>query len=480
MKSRFSTGTISDRDLAAMCGGELWRSAGDDCRFSGICTDSREADAETVFVALRGERVDGHDYISAVLEAGCRCILCEHRTDALENSDVSVILVRESECALATLASSFKAGISAKTVAVTGSVGKTTTKEMTAAVLSCRFHTYRTEGNYNSVIGMPLTVLQIPAETDYAVLEMGMSGFGEIERMSATAEPEIAIITNIGTSHLEKLGTRENICRAKLEILCGLKRDGILLLNGDEPLLENVRGKSYRTLYVSTFRENADFFAKNIRVEPGRTLFDVCYDGRTVTDLCVRVMGRHNVYAALFAFATGILSGMTEEEIRAGLLLFEATGMRQHLIHVGSITLIEDCYNAAPESMNAAIDVLDEYCSRIAGRSIAVLGDMRELGEDSPALHRMVGKHLAEKRISNLFTIGKDGYQIAVGARQAGMSPSHIVKNKEIEEYESLCEEILAELEPGDVILIKASRAVGAERIAEYLKDHLESENQTI
>ena len=473
MKIRFSINQISFGTLARLCGGELHQGALGEVAVRYICTDSREADRETVFVALRGERVDGHDFIPMALARGCRCVICEHRTEELEGSDATAIVVGDSELALSRLANNYRNYLHCRTVAVTGSVGKTTTKDLTASVLSVGTHAAKTQGNHNSLVGMPLSMVSIPTDSDWAVLEMGMSSFGEIERLSIAAEPDIAIITNIGSSHMEMLGSRENICRAKLEILSGLKPGGILILPLDEPLLKNVCGKSYRTVYVSLFCENADFLAQNIRVENDRTVFDIVYADGVAKDLAIRILGKHNVYAALYAFAVGKLAGLSDEQIREGLLQYVPDGMRQHIYGMGKITVIEDCYNASPESMIAAVDVLTEYCRRTGRRSVAVLGDMLELGADSPALHRSVGEYLAEKRVDRLYTVGKGGNQIAVGARQRGMPKLHISQNACSDRLDDTAEALLEGLEDGDVVLFKASRSVGAERIIATLRDRV-------
>ena len=473
MKIHFSINQISFGTLARLCGGEFYPGIPGRMAVESLCTDSREADAETAFVALRGEHVDGHDFIGAALARGCRLVICEHRTEELAASDASAIVVNDSELALSKLANGYRQYLSCKTVGVTGSVGKTTTKDLIASVLSMKTETFSTPGNHNSLVGMPLSMLEIPPRSQWSVLEMGMSEFGEIERLSITAEPQIAVITNIGSSHMESLGSRENICRAKLEILCGLRTGGTLLLSGDEPLLEKVGGKSYRTLYVSILRENADFFAKNIRVEPNLTYFDIVWSGGEAKDLCIRIMGRHNVYAALYAFAVGILAGIDEDAIRRGLYAYQPRGMRQHIYPFRDITIVEDCYNASPESMIAAVDVLGEYSRRTGSRSIAVLGTMLDLGSDSPALHRKVGEHLPKKKIDRLFTLGQEADQIAVGALQKGMTNGQIEMNSCADDAEKTAQALLSELKKGDVVLFKASRAIGMERVIDYLKERL-------
>lgn len=456
--------------MALLCGGTLWNIQYGNVTVNGICTDSHEADAETVFCALHGERVDGHDFIPTSLEGGCRCVLCEQSCEAIEEKHAAAIVVKDTELALAILANAMRQELGCGVIGVTGSVGKTTTKDLIASVLSVKGKTFRTEGNRNSVVGMPLSVTEIPKDAQWAVLEMGMNHFGEIERLSVTAEPDVAVITNIGSAHMELLGSRENICRAKLEILCGLRRGGTLLLNGDEPLLKKVSGKSYRTLYVSTICEKAHFFAKNIRVEEGCTRFDLVWQEGEVQDLTLYVMGRHNVYAAMFAFAIGWMNGMTVEEIREGLAAYTPNGLRQHLTRHGDWMLMEDCYNASPESMKAALDVLAEYSSFANRRCVAVLGEMLELGDGSAAMHREVGAYAAQKRIDCLVTLGKGGAQIALGARQKGMGASRIRQQSEEQEPQQTAELLKSLLLPGDVVLFKASRAVGAERIVEALK----------
>lgn len=474
MKTRFSINQISFGTLSRMCGGELRQGSLGEVAVRYICTDSREADAETAFVALRGERVDGHDYIPYALKNGCRCVICERRTPELENSEATAIVVNDTELALSRLACNYRSYLHCKTVAVTGSVGKTTTKDLVASVLSVGKSVSKTPGNHNSLVGMPLSMIALPSDCEWSVLEMGMSGFGEIERLSITAQPDIAIITNIGSSHMEMLGSRENICRAKLEILSGLKENGVLILSGDEPLFKGIQGKSYRTVYVSTLSEKADFYAKNIKVETDRTVFDVVHGGRTYSDLSIRILGKHNVYAALYAFAVATIAGLDEEQIRTGLLRYTPDGMRQHIYDKGQITVLEDCYNASPESMIAAVEVLRQYCQNTGRRSVAVLGDMLELGSDSPALHRSVGAYVAERKIDKLFTVGKKASQIAVGARQSGMSKQKIAQNEDAENLKKTAEQLESYLCKGDVVLIKASRGVGAEKILEYIKTNFD------
>ena len=462
---------ITAHALARMCRGVLQNEENSNVQIYSLCTDSREADENTAFFALVGERVNGHDYIPAAISAGCRCIISQEPVSPeIIGENVALIAVKDSEMALSYMASAQLQGRSYPVVAVTGSVGKTTTKDMIASVMQEGKKTYVSSGNHNSVIGMPLSAMEIPTDCECAVLEMGMSDFGEIERMSLAAEPDIAVITNIGTSHMEALGDRRGICRAKLEVLCGLKKGGYLILNGDEPLLANISGRSYHTLYVSLTRPNADFFAQNIRVELGGTYFEVVHKGTTYPDFYIPVSGRHNVWAALYAFAVGTLQGLSPEQIKNGFAHFRPADMRQAITNFDRMTLIEDCYNAAPESMRAAIDVLCE-CAPQNCRRIAVLGDMLELGKDSIKLHRAVGEYLQKRGVDLLVAVGNGGVEIAQGAVEAGMNPAKTLLFIDRDNVSDIAKCLRSHLTQRDTILFKASRGVRLERVIESLKE---------
>ena len=462
---------ITAHALARMCRGVLKNEDHSNLNINALCTDSREADASTAFFALVGERVNGHDYIPAAVAQGCRCIVSQEPiAPGVVGENVAVILVKDSEMALSYMAGARLEGRTFPTVAVTGSVGKTTTKDMIAAVMREGKKTYVSSGNHNSVIGMPLSVMEIPEDCECAILEMGMSDFGEIERMSLVAEPDIAVITNIGTSHMEALGDRRGICRAKLEVLCGLKKGGYLILNGDEPLLSKIGGKSYHTLYVSVTRPNADFFAQNIRVELGGTYFDVVHKGNTYPDFYIPVSGRHNVWAALYAFAVATLQGLSPEQIKNGLLHFQAADMRQQVATIKDLTVIEDCYNASPESMRAAIDVLCE-CTPTGSRRVAVLGDMLELGKDSIKLHRSVGEYLQSRGVDLLVAVGNDGVEIAQGAVATGLDPANVLLFIDRNDIEGITKGLASRIKTGDTLLFKASRGVRLERVITLLKE---------
>ncbi|MBE6612039.1 MAG: UDP-N-acetylmuramoyl-tripeptide--D-alanyl-D-alanine ligase [Ruminococcaceae bacterium] len=439
---------------------------------TGIVTDSREAESGVLFIALKGERVDGHDYIAQAITRGAAAVIAERMPDELEDEAKERVFVTKSSLeAFGKIAKAYKQRIHPRTIAVTGSVGKTTTKEFIYAVAGARFTAHKTAGNFNSEIGMPLTVLDMPERTQVCVLEMGMSELGEISRMTRIAEPDIAVITNIGNSHIENLGSRENICKAKMEIVEGVPENGWVILNADEPMLFAQKGRlTQNLLFVSLQNPQADYRALNIREYEDSTEFDLLAGKRVVTNVRIPTIGRHNVYDATYAFAVGILLGMSDEEIKSGLLSFHNTGMRQNIYEYGGITVIEDCYNAGPESMKAAVEVLAKMADKTDCRTIAVLGDMRELGEYSKQLHMEVGTLVASRHISHLVTFGREAENIALGAINHALKPDNISINTNTENPNITAKVVYELVHRGDAVLFKASRAVRLERVIEELK----------
>ena len=465
--------------LALMAGGRLTLTGQFDPLITHICTDSREADGSTLFCAIRGERVDGHNYVSKAAELGCTAVLCEKIP---ENAPpAAYVVVEDTVAALSALALSRREGDmkDLSIVAITGSVGKTTTKEMTAAVLSRGLDLFKKDGNYNSTIGLPLSFLEITPDVTCAVLEMGMSGRGEIASMTNAVRPNVAIVANIGSSHLEYLGTRENIARAKLEIAQGLPAGGTLLINGDEPLLAHL-GQDFGEdlpvipdgiciLRVSlTGNENADYRVTAITHRDGGMVFDLSSPEGVWRELYIPAIGEHLVWAASFAAAAGQLLGLSEGQVKTGLASYRPADMRQNIRTVGGVTVIEDCYNAAPESMKAALSVLALVAAPIPNaRRVAIFGDMKELGEDTVALHRSVGKAVCERGVDLLVTVGELGAEIARGALEAGMDPAAVVVTGGADTYAATADYLKAILREGDHVLFKASRSMKLETIAE-------------
>ncbi len=443
-----------------------------DLRVTNICTDSREVKAGALFAAIAGERVDGHDYMAAAADAGAVCFLAQRVPDNLAGKTCAVVLVEDTIYALGELAADYRRRSAVQVIAVTGSVGKTTTKEFIAAVASAGRRTHKTEGNHNNDLGLAMTLFTLQPEDAISVLEMGMSNFGEIERLSRIAEPDIAVITNIGTSHLASLGTRENICRAKMEITAGMKEDGVLLLNADEPLLyERAQAMPQAPLLMSIGNSLGDYRAVNIRTMDDGMLFDLICQDRAVTNVKIPTLGRHNVYNALAAYAVGTLLGLSEETIRAGLLKFRGADMRQKIYEMGAFTVIEDCYNASPESMRAALDVLSAVAARKNVPAAALLGDMLELGEYTRLMHDQLGLYAAQTKVNRLFCYGMMADVVAEAAIKHGIRADNVYVSLDSRNPEAMADMILEALEPGSVLLVKASRGVQAERVLQCMKE---------
>ena len=303
-----------------------------------------------------------------------------------------------------------------------------------------------------------MSLMAAGEDCEIAVFEMGMSGFGEIKRMTNAATPYIAMVTNIGSSHLEYLGTRENIAKAKLEIGEGIIDGGYLLLNGDEPLLEDHYSDRYETVYVS--REHK---ISNVRVEKDGTHFDLLYVGNRIFDLRVPLVGAHFAYNAAFAAYAALLLGVSESDIREGLASYIPAKMRMNISNCDGVTLIADCYNAAPESMRGAIDSLSAI--NVEGKRIAVLGDMKELGERSDDMHRSVGSYLARRGVDMLFTLGDSAALIADAALEGGMKSENVISVIDPTEKEKLASLIKEKMSDGDAILFKASRSMKLEEV---------------
>ena len=473
MKIKVGMKKMNMSQIAKICGCQVTMiGSGAPTDFDSVCTDSREAGEYSLFLALRGEKVDGHSYILSALGNGCTCVLCEYLPDSLKNRGLCfcALIVPDVMKALGAIAKAYGRHTGQKKIAVTGSVGKTSTKEMIFSVLREQYRVHKTEGNHNSTLGMPLSLLAADKNTQVSVLEMGMSGMGEIEFMSRIAEPDIAVITNIGSAHMEMLGSRENICSAKMEVVQGMPAGGKLILNGDEPLLCLMKGSSYEPIYVSVVSRDADYRAMNIRYTAHGTIFDMIYRRRVVTNIEIPVLGEHHVYNALFAFAVGVEMGMPEDAIRRGLLNFRNTGMRQRIIDWEGVTILEDCYNASPESMSAALRVLRSMSSQLGGRRIALLGDMKDLGPDSADMHRAVGAMAADADLDLLVTYGDLAVDIALEAVMHGVPRERVIVMPE-SKGKTVTANILREnLRRGDCLLVKASRAMAMEDILTLLK----------
>lgn len=464
MKVRFANNILTIEEIAVLCGGKV---IGDgSAKVETVCTDSREAENGSLFIAIVGERVDGHNFLNSVTANGAACALCSRIP---EGADLPIILVEDTVKALGRLGHEYSKNCKARRVGVTGSVGKTTTKEFIASVLATAGKVWKTEGNFNSVIGLPMSLLTLPEDADFAVLEMGMTGPGEIKLLSDIACPEIGVITTIGTAHMELLGSRENIASAKLEIKSSLAENGHLLLCGGEPLLASEGSKDSRVSYFSTDDRNSDYYATKITSDEGGMTFDASCKGDIIYDLEIPSIGKHNVAAALAGVAVGLMVGIDPERIRRGLAAYRPVGLRQQMADVKGIKIISDCYNASPESMRAAAAVITTVASHRNGKKVALLGDMLELGENSPALHYAVGEYFADAEIDLLVSFGERAEKIADGfASKCG--EDKVLRFPDRSDALAPAKALAAILAEGDVLILKASRMIAAERVADELK----------
>jgi UDP-N-acetylmuramoyl-tripeptide--D-alanyl-D-alanine ligase len=453
---------ITCRDILEATKGKLI-SGEADTEVLRVSTDSRKIIDGDLFIPLKGERFDGHDYIPAALEAGARAVLTHKDIGPVHSK--CVIRVDNTSTALLDLAGWYRRKFDIPFVGITGSVGKTSTKDMVAGVLSRKFRVLKTEGNFNNEIGLPLTIFNLDSSHQAAVIEMGMSGFGEISRLTAVARPDIAIITNIGVSHIEKLGSRQNILKAKMEILEGLSEKGLVVLNGDDKLLYGLKDLlNFRTVFYG-IDECCDYQAYNIHTagEQG-TSFEITV-GTEDYKVHVPAPGVHNVYNALAAIAVGLELGLTMNEIIDGIASFAPGNMRMNIINRGDIKIIDDTYNASPQSMEAAITVLKDI-SAGNRRTVAVLGDMLEMGEWAYDAHYNVGKFAASKKIDYIITVGDNGRVIAKGALESGFDANCAFSFNNNAEVNRFLKDFV---KSGDVILVKGSRGMKMEEIIRQL-----------
>ncbi len=442
--------TLKASYIAKLCKGKL---IGGDADISWIVRDSREVVSGALFVAISGERFDGHDFVFSAIEKGASALLVSRE---IKNAGVSQIVVSDTLTALSDIASGYIETLTAKRVCVTGSVGKTTTKEMCAAVLSAKFKTHKTSGNFNNNIGLPLTIFGMDSTHEAAVLEIGTNHFGEILPLAMIAKPHIAIITVIGDSHLEAFGSKEGVLREKTEILRGLPQGGYAILNGDDPYLWGMRNKiSHKTVWFGTENEECDIFAEITESGSYESRFKIRGASPEFTIACG---GVHNIRNALSAIACGRVCGMDDESIAKGLATFKNTGMRQDVFELSEKTIIRDCYNANPDSMRAALSLLAGFGED--KRKIAVLGDMLELGEDAKKLHREIGRFAAECAERVLVTGDfADEYKLGAGDKAQAFA-----------DKQELSSFLGAFVKAGDVILVKGSYGTKMWQVIEYLQ----------
>lgn len=456
--------------IAAVCNGQL---IGDPCtnqQVVGVVIDSRKVEQGYLFIATVGERVDGHSFISEVYDKGALAVVCEK---APVSSKGPYILVQNSFEALKHIAKWYRMQLNVKVVGITGSVGKTSTKEFISSVLSQKYQVLKTEGNFNNEVGLPLTILRIREMHEVAVLEMGISNFGEMHRLSEIAKPDICVITNIGQCHLENLGTRQGILKAKSEIFDFMSTDGYVCVNGDDDMLATIQEVQGRKpvrfgLDPDNVVSATDVVAKGLF----GSLCNIHVNNNTFYAE-VPLPGSHMVLNALAATAVGSLLSLTCDEIAAGIRSVQPVGGRSNIIRQAKCTIIDDCYNANPVSMKAAIDLL----SMADTRKVALLGDMGELGSNEKALHHEVGAYAAAAGIELLVCVGElsgnmyEGAmeQLAISRTNSDDRPESNTKLLYYKTREDLIEALPAILNAEDTVLVKASHFMGFENVVRAL-----------
>ncbi len=448
---------FTTEEIAKVTGGVL---VGENAEVSSVSTDTRTLEKGEIFVAIKGERFDGNDYIKQAAAAGAAAAISDMKAGSVR-TNIPVIYVRNSREAQLALARYYRDRFNVKVCGVTGSVGKTSTKDMISAVLSAKFNTLKTDGNLNNDVGLPKTLFRLDDKCEAAVIEMGMSDRGEISALSKTAHPCCAVITNIGFCHIENLKTRENILAAKLEILDGATADAPLIVHGGDEYLGRLTSDDIggRRLVKYGFSEDFDVYADNIIHKEDGEEFSAHYKGETYA-VEIPVMGEHHILNALAAFCVGIEFGLTPEEIVPAFMKYESSGMRQKVEQRGDMRVILDCYNASPTSMKSALSVLKAM--KNSGRKIAVLGDMLELGEQSKDLHAGLAE-LADCA-DFFFLYGREMRYCARALRERDIPVFHS------ENKEELTRNLLENVRGGDLILFKGSRGMKMEEIAEKIR----------
>lgn len=448
------------REITAACGGTYFGDPESTAKeVSSVVIDSRKVTQDSLFVAIRGARVDGHTFIPQTIEAGALCALSE---EPLGEVTFPYILVDSCTQALKDLAEHYRKSLDIKVVGISGSVGKTSTKEMIASVLSQKYNVLKTEGNFNNEIGVPLTIFNLREEHEIAVLEMGINHFGEMTRLAKMARPDICVITNIGVAHMELLGSRDGILKAKTEMFQYMNPDGTIIFNGDDDKLITYSPENGITPIYFGLGENSSYRAEQIANNGLRGTNATFVTPKSRFSAHISIPGEHMVHNALAGIAVGYALGMSDAEIKAGIEALKPLAGRNHLIETNTYTIIDDCYNANPISMKASIDVL----SKADTRTVAILGDMGELGAKEKEMHYDVGQHTATAGIHVLICIGTLSEELARGAKETGCN----IQIYHYPDQEHFFSEMSSILEKNDTILVKASHAMAFEKIVKKLE----------
>ena len=444
---------ISVKRAAEIVGGRLSGSGDAGRELTGLVIDSRNVRPGFAFAAMVGERVDGHDYVNKAFELGASCCIVEHD---IPDAPGCLIVVDSTAKAMASLAEAYRKTLDIPVIGITGSVGKTTAKEMISAVLSQRFNVLKTDKNFNNELGVPLTIFRIEPEHEAAVIEMGISDFGEMSRLAQMVRPTDAVYTLIGNAHLDRLHDRPGVFKAKTEMLEYVPDDGTVFLNADDDLLAACTCRQNRVFYG--LGENADVRAENIAVESAAMQSCDIISGERRIHVSIPAYGRHMVYAALEGAAVGIKFGLDDDEIIRGIASYETVGRRANVIDTGFITIIDDCYNANPDSVKCAIDSMYDN----PGRKVCVLGDMLEMGTARAERHADIGRYAVSHGVELMLCVGEMSKN-TVGAAK-GISSFHFDSNAQ------LIAELPKLIKKGDTVLVKASHSMKLEEVSEALK----------
>lgn len=425
--------------------------------FNKICIDTRKIEKDNIYFALKGENFNGNKFVVEAFNKGASIAIVDEIFYNDKEINGTIIKVKNTEKALLELAKYYRRKLGLKVIGVTGSCGKTSTKDLIAALLSEKYKVFKTKGNFNNQIGLPLMVFELDKSIDVAVLEMGMSDLGEIDVLAECARPDIAVITNIGLSHIENLKTQDNILKAKSEIYNYFNEDNSLIINAEDKLLSKIKNKCFEIIKIG-YNHEYDINAYNIILREDSSSFNINENGKEYT-FNLPMPGKHNILNCMLAIAVSKKLNVTIDEMIKGINNLEATSMRLEIIKNKNNIIINDCYNASPDSMKSSLDVLNTYKDK---RKVAILGTMNELGDESIRAHKEVGEY-AKDRVDLLIAIGKYKNEY-----KDGYSKENIITYETKEDFIKEKETIIKE---NDIILVKASRGIRFEEIVNSLED---------
>ena len=452
---------FTDAEVVLATGARILQQGRRDMLYRNVTTDTRTVGEDDLFAALKGEKFDGHDFIEQAVSDGAAGVIVEDAARLYPDGDYTIFVVKNTRKAYQDLALFHRRRFSIPVVAVTGSAGKTSTRALIATVLEQKYNVLQTEKNFNNEIGLPRTLLQLTKEHGACVVELGMRGLGQIKELADIAEPTVGVVTNVGKSHIELLGSQAQIARAKGELVEALGSDGTAVLNQDDKRVAAMAGKCKGKVVGFGIINDAPVMAGTIKnSEKGLSFTCRCFD--QVIDVHMAVIGTHNVYNALAAVAVGRLLGLSEHQMQKGLAEYKGVPMRQELVNIDNVVFVNDAYNANPASMKEAVDTL---VTLTGGRKIAVLGGMLELGDWAEKEHEKIGTYLADKKVDVLIALGDEARFMAKAAKAAGMNEVYTVTTHA--EAAAVLRRIMRQ---GDTVLLKGSRGFAMEKILPYIE----------